>query len=98
MESQVFPLLLSELKHEVGREAFDVSLDSLVQVARGDAVKLRQIGIEYDFLTAEVVDEGCELFRHEQGSGCWVWAGFSLGGGFFGRHGRWSAGRRGIAD
>jgi hypothetical protein len=73
-------------------ESSKIPLNGLVESFRGDAVKLRQIGIEDDLFVAEVMDERGELFRHEQGAGAVTCGcGFSLGGSFFGRHGEWSA-------
>jgi len=58
------------LKHEVGGEPFEITLNGFIEASGWNPVKLRQIGIENDFLTAKLVDECGELFRHEQGSGC----------------------------
>jgi len=64
---QSFQLIFSDLKHEIGWEAVQISLDGLVESAGSYAVKLREIGIQQDFFMAEDMDERRDLFGDEKG-------------------------------
>jgi hypothetical protein len=42
-----------QLKHEVFRETVEVAPDSLIEIAGGDPIECRQIGIKQDALAAQ---------------------------------------------
>jgi len=46
-------LFSGELEHEIFWEALDVPADSQIQRFRGHAVKLSEVGIEHDFVSAD---------------------------------------------
>jgi hypothetical protein len=54
------------LEHEILRETVEISLDGLVENFVGDAVKLREIGIQQDFLLAQDMDERRDIFGNEK--------------------------------
>ena|ERR1700730_10790343 len=50
-------LLNSELEHEVRRESISIALNRFVEAERGNAIDLRQVAVEDDFLSADFTDQ-----------------------------------------
>lgn len=59
-------LLLGQLEHEVRRESLRVAADGLVQIARGNALKRRQVGVQKHFLPAYEVNQSFDALDWEQ--------------------------------
>jgi hypothetical protein len=57
LRPQIFRLVGRESKHEIGRETFLISLYLLVQALRGHAVESRQIRVQYQLLTTNLMNE-----------------------------------------
>lgn len=55
-----------KLKHEVGREAFNVPLDLLVEASGLDAIELCEIGVEKDLLSSDEEDTALDAFNRYQ--------------------------------
>jgi len=53
MQPQSLVFFRRQLKHEIGREAFHIAFNLLIQPFHGNAVKLRQIAIQNHLLMAQ---------------------------------------------
>ena len=67
---QLVPFSTGEPEHEVGREAFGVAFDLLVQAFRRYVVECGQVGVNHDFVATDHEGALCNSCRGDQSIRC----------------------------